>query len=309
VYLSSHGSSALGTVVGADGRQRVGDVTRPPYRWICSLDLFFPFNGAPQLNKGTGFLISPRHVLTTAHNVTPAPGVRALSINVVPGLDGTNLLGKPAAPVGSLTVLPVSCWVPSPYETTRDLAWDFALLTLPREVPPHRGSPYGYWSDPRFAPATRVLPIRSGSLTGAAVSIAGYPADKCGTKDCAPCAPSSPASYDPLRAKSSWASTQWEATGTIQAGPPPGLIIYNADSCVGMSGSPVWQSPKPGELVLIGIHTGAHQQVNTQTGQTENLGRAVPLVGQLVDLLRQRMQTDVDRSTIPPQSARVSPSF
>ena len=65
---------ALGEAAGAITLQRVADVTQPPYRWLCALDVDFPSAGGrqPMTVTSTGVLISPRHVLTAARNVVTA---------------------------------------------------------------------------------------------------------------------------------------------------------------------------------------------------------------------------------------------
>lgn len=299
--------NGLGAIIGADDRQQVRASDKAPYRWICALDLKFPFQGSSQLNKGTGFLISPRHVLTAAHNVMPARGIEALSITVIPGLDRSKLLQQAPvglqqispgqAPVGSLT--PAGWWVPPEYKTNRQPLWDFALLTLPSDFPPHHGMPYGYWTDGHYTPSTKISSVNASALVGNIVSLSGYPADKCKNDSCAPCVPSVPVDYDSVRSKLGWASTQWEAEGTVQPDPPPGLILYDADACTGMSGSPVWQKTmveKREILHLVAIHTGTHTRANPKTGQSETLNRGIPLVAQLLNLLRQRMLIDRERA-------------
>src|SRR5690606_487121 len=57
-------------VIGTDDRVQVKTTTEVPFRWICSLDLFFddPDDSTKTLKfSGSGTLIGPRHVLTAAH--------------------------------------------------------------------------------------------------------------------------------------------------------------------------------------------------------------------------------------------------
>src|SRR5262245_33487758 len=132
MYIHTERPAGLGAVIGMDTRQLVEDTETVPYRWICALDLIFPNRADPskeQRDRGTGFLISPRHILTAAHNVTPDKGIFAHRIHVMPGLDGVNLLGKPRDRFGSLTVEPTSWWVPEDYLKNRDELHDYAVLT------------------------------------------------------------------------------------------------------------------------------------------------------------------------------------
>jgi hypothetical protein len=92
-----HGThAAIGEIDGSDTGQRVKNTNEPPYRWICALDVYF----ASDVIRRTGLLISPRHLITTAHNLfkrsttNGQPSLEAQKVTVTPGLDGTTLLGK-----------------------------------------------------------------------------------------------------------------------------------------------------------------------------------------------------------------------
>src|SRR5262245_8739324 len=57
-------------LVGNDNRQPVSNTTDVPFRWMCALDLLFPDPDKPSkflAFRGSGTLISPRHVLTAGH--------------------------------------------------------------------------------------------------------------------------------------------------------------------------------------------------------------------------------------------------
>ena len=287
MYVYTERPRGLGAVIGMDTRQLVADPEKLPYRWICALDLIFPNKAdasKDQRDRGTGVLISPRHVLTAAHNVTPGTGIFAHRIHVIPGLDGVNLLGKPRAHVGSLTVEPASWWVPEAYLKGRDDLHDYAVLTLPQEFPPINKMTYGFWSDARFAPRTRIAAVNVNALSaGGSLKLAGYPADKCKKEACSAVAPAAqPAA---LRARNDWASTQWAASGTIQKNSPAGLILYDMDTYPGISGSPVWQTTPQGELMLIAIHTGKYPRVDA-AGAWETPGRGLVLSSDVIEALR-----------------------
>ncbi len=54
-------------IIGRDDRKAVGTTVDTPNRWICQLSVKMP--GVSSAFGGTGFLISPRHILTAAHVV------------------------------------------------------------------------------------------------------------------------------------------------------------------------------------------------------------------------------------------------
>jgi V8-like Glu-specific endopeptidase len=303
-YQRTH--DGLGAVIGADdARQRVRDSDKAPYRWICALDLYFPpppGGSVVQRQRGTGLLISPRHVLTAAHNVllhddrdpNNIKGIWARRITVHPGLDGTKVLGNQRAPAGAIELKTGDWWVPPQFEPKGDLAWDFALLTLPmRDLPSLHGMTFGYWGDARYAPRTKIVAVKPSELVGQPVLLSGYPADKCKKDSCAPCVKEQNTetfNWDLVRDKKGWASTQWEAGGSVQPSSAPGLILHDADACSGMSGSPIWRVKK-GDLELVAVHTGG-PNVKTKI----QFNRGIPLIAQHLDLLRQRMLSDGERA-------------
>ena len=294
---SGRAPGGLGLVTQPDHRQLVRDTRIAPYRWVCALDLFFPWKGGEQRNRGTGFLISPRHILTAGHNISPAAGVQALRITVTPAMDGASVLGKPKSPVGSVTLKRSDWWVPPQFTSPAQLQWDFGLLVLPTELPAFRGMTYGYWGDARYEPATVFTPVQAAVGLGPIVHVAGYPADKCGDNTCAPCAGKGAPAYDPVRTKANWASMQWASAGAILPDPPPGQILYSADTCTGMSGGPVWELRKRPDgkysMVLVAVHTGTYTRLNRITKVDEKLNRGVFLGDQTVrEMLRARVIRD-----------------
>src|SRR4051812_36655894 len=86
-------------ILGADGRVRVADTLPVPFRFVCCLEMFFthPNNPLDQIRvRGSGTLISDRHVLTCGHNLLfSLPGfaaagrVRPARVTVTPARNGT----------------------------------------------------------------------------------------------------------------------------------------------------------------------------------------------------------------------------
>ena len=119
---------SLGELGRATKRAPVQDSTKAPYRWICAIDVHFPRQDKRRSQiQATGFLISPRHIVTAARNLvrgsTPEanwrtePGTRvdALKVTVTPALNGAPALGKKRAPAGSIDLEPPDWWIPNQY--------------------------------------------------------------------------------------------------------------------------------------------------------------------------------------------------
>lgn len=151
------GTGPQETVCGRDGRVEVGASGTPPWRMICQL--FITMSNGTQ-SRGTGWLISPRTVMTAGHCVHSAPnGGWVQSIEVVPGMSG-NL-----RPYGSATTSEfhsVAGWV-----NTGDVADDYACIILPQNA--RLGEKTGWFG---FA----ALP--DSELTNLLANNSGYPGDK-----------------------------------------------------------------------------------------------------------------------------------
>ena len=307
-YTSRRG--AIGEAAGSITLQRVADVITLPYRWICALEVDFPPGSGrqPTTVKSTGVLISPRHVLTAAHNVAkrdpPArpdqvsgDRVDAVRVRVTPGLDSTKSLAGRRSPVGSVDLKPGDWWIPSQYFPASLLCWDFAVLTLPKELPLVNKMTYGHWSDPRYAPRTALAPVAEGSLVGSTVSFAGYAAGNC-SRSCTPCDGSS-AAPDSIPLSKGWLATQAESSGLVVPGGrvhnDEGIVLFTGQTCVGMAGSPVWQ--KSGSLRLVALHLSSnlkvpYQSPGSRTGYDQRFHVGLPMRDEIVGLLRQRLAID-----------------
>ena len=273
-------------IIGNDDRVRVTNTLEIPFRFICCLEVLSGTSNEIR-SRGTGTLISNRHVLTAAHNVDhnvptsafPINYVRPNHIFVAPARNDRNFPGHFSA-VQTVRVSPV--WQ---HHAARRIEppnhSDWALLTLRTPLGTRQPNapvtmqlpapPLAWWSHRQFGGQTRIRAFDAAHwqrLRHESLNICGYAGDKCRhrpvkgssteTDTCARVAvPGNFRSIAPpgIVPFVDWASTQWRSYGRI-VNPleASGLITYSIDTVGGHSGGPVWINWE-GYRNLVGIHT------------------------------------------------------
>jgi V8-like Glu-specific endopeptidase len=297
-------ASASEEILGTDDRQLVADTTAIGFRFVCCLDLLFthPSNPAQTiLLRGTGTLISDRHVLTAAHNIlNTLPGVASAGRRTVdrvfaaPGRNGRVL---PFGESRSMTLRVTPEWT-----AAQNSQFDFGLITLEDALgaatqPALGGARLGFWSHPQLGGGTHIRPLEVSFLPGRPVNLDGYPVDKCRDRPanraataaevaaCTGTVPGNPRLTD-------LGSMQWRAFGSILDASPasePRCITYDLDSAVGHSGGPIWLRWEKYRN-LVAVNTGGFPRPTAPFDIIANMG--VRITNDVLRTLRNWMKTD-----------------
>jgi V8-like Glu-specific endopeptidase len=245
-------------------RKSVTDTTKTPYKWICIVDTKADTEGYEK--HGTGLLISPRHVVTAAHNIWKK-GAKFEKVVVRPGAHAT-WSGR-AYESQNRHVLRA-------YRRTEGSANDIGVIELRKDVTFDKsksGLNLRYFGDagPRalaytmgLYPAANIVGLPSTlsdkDLLNLKVTSIGYPGDKRGSFD-----------------------SMFEFDGMIRTLSRERAVAHVAmDACSGQSGSPVFLSHDK-DNYLIGLAAS----INPKTGLAQvallTAARVNSLFGAIID--------------------------
>ena len=313
-------------IFGNDDRHLVTNTLQIPFRFVCCLayEVVNPSNGNRLSLRGSGTLISERHVLTCAHNVLDDYSNRSLPIRYI---GSTNMLVAPARNDRDLpgdfsavkTARVASQWQAAANKQTANgntqrvfgpVQADFALLTLDTPLGARLpqapvtmqlpAPPLGWWGHPKVGGNTRIRAydaallqrLRNQNIT---VNLSGYPIDKCQNRPAFRAATPAElaACTGHIPDMPEWrdqGSTQWYSTGRlIEPSQSPGLMTFDADSAQGHSGGPVWLNWQ-GHRNLVAVNTGGFPRLTAPFDIIANQG--VRITAPLLQQLRAWMRMD-----------------
>jgi V8-like Glu-specific endopeptidase len=208
---------------------RVQDTRVEPFNSICRI--VTTVHGKPGESIGTGILISPYHVLTCAHVISPfAPPNNTKEIIVFPGQNGPDSGCHARADAWAINP---AWWANNCYTAGQDLG--IIRMACPM--------------NPGFVP---LRPFNVSQLVGATASLAGYPSTR------------EPKARHMHFSRGSIAGDIriQRCTATTADAPPPSniseatnLIAHDLDTAPSMSGSPMWIVQAGGRF-LVALHSG-----------------------------------------------------
>jgi V8-like Glu-specific endopeptidase len=221
----------LEIVLGEDDRVLVTNNEAYPWRCICSL-IITAQTGSVYV--GTGWLVSPRLVITAGHCVfLHDEGGWASQIEVIPGRNGTE---RPFGSAVSYDFRSVEQW-----QFDRDRDYDYGAILLPEDR--RYGDQLGW-----FGFAAR----EDSQFSGITLNLSGYPGD--GGK------------AGPERQQ----GTQWFNSRAVEDVYEK-QISYEIDTYGGQSGSPVWEMTADGSRYGLAIHTWGTSVANGATRITREV--------------------------------------
>jgi len=202
----------LESIIGGDDRVRVTNNQFYPWRCIASL-LITAHSGAMYI--GTGWLVSPRVLLTAGHCVYMSDqGGWVTQIEVIPGRDAGN---RPFNSAVATDFRSVTGWTQD-----HNSDYDYGAILLPADQ--RYGDQLGW-----FGYASRA----DDYLRGITLNLAGYPGD------------GGPAGID---------GTQWYHSRGVRDVFEK-QITYEIDTYGGQSGAPVWEMTAEGNRYGVAVHT------------------------------------------------------
>lgn len=236
-----------------DDRKAVTDTTKLPFRFICHLLIGMKAaDGTQATGRGSGTLISNKHVLTVAHNLRVRLGGKTFSaqkITVTPGRNTSFSNRLKWTPFGASKAKSWACH--SKWEKSFDWQYDFGLITLKEEIGKKTFAslgrkPLGYWGSIANGGGTLLESFAPATIKDKIINVGGYPGDKCGAD------PDKPSCPDAKRV-----GTQFISYDKVLDPAPaaePRLVYHRADLRQGQSGSPLWRWDKV-HRYLVGIQS------------------------------------------------------